>query len=107
MPGKIFAPAQTHGARRRHGASGATATRSNHTVTADGDAFDSGYLAPGDASRYIFAKPGLYAYHCTIHKFMKGVVVDVFSLVLPGGKPRPSWDDRSSSPGSRRRGRTR
>jgi len=55
----------------------------NHTVTADGDAFSSGYLPPGGAFTFTFAKQGRYAFHCTIHKFMKGEI-DVFGLVLSG-----------------------
>ena len=55
----------------------------NHTVTADGDAFSSGYLPPGGAFTFTFAKQGRYAFHCTIHKFMRGEV-DVFGLVLSG-----------------------
>src|SRR6185436_3155630 len=55
----------------------------NHTVTADGDAFSSGYLPPGGAFTFTFAKQGRYAFHCTIHKFMRGEV-DVFGLVLTG-----------------------
>ena len=45
-----------------------------HTVTANDDSFDSGFLAPGATFTRTFAKPGSYAYHCTIHKFMRGVV---------------------------------
>ena len=66
----------------------------NHTVTADGDAFSSGYVPPGGSFSFTFAKQGRYAFHCTIHKFMKGEV-DVFGLVLSGpegpvlaGQPR-------------------
>ena len=55
----------------------------NHTVTADGDAFSSGYLPPGGAFTFTFAKQGRYTFHCTIHKFMRGEV-DVFGLVLSG-----------------------
>lgn len=55
----------------------------NHTVTADGDAFSSGYLPPGGSFTFTFAKQGHYAFHCTIHKFMRGEV-DVFGLVLSG-----------------------
>ena len=40
-------------------------------------------MAPGGSFSYTFAKQGHYAYHCLIHKFMKGTV-DVFSLVLTG-----------------------
>ena len=55
----------------------------NHTVTADGDAFSSGYVPPGGTYTFTFAKQGRYAFHCTIHKFMRGEV-DVFGLVLSG-----------------------
>ena len=82
MPGKIFEPA------RITILTGTTVTwhngdATNHTVTADGDAFDSGYVGPGATFSYTFAKQGHYAYHCQIHKFMKGEV-DVYSLVLTG-----------------------
>ena len=43
----------------------------NHTVTADGDAFSSGYLPPGGSFSFTFAQQGHYAFHCTIHKFMQ------------------------------------
>ena len=55
----------------------------NHTVTADGDAFASGYVPPGGSFTFTFAQQGRYAFHCTIHKFMRGEV-DVFGLVLTG-----------------------
>ena len=55
----------------------------NHTVTSDGVGFDSGYLAPGSTFSFVFSKAGRYAYHCTIHKFMKGVVV-VVPIALQG-----------------------
>ncbi len=82
IPGKLFEPA------RITVLLGTTVTwrngdASNHTVTSEGDTFDSGYLAPGGSFSYTFAKQGHYAYECLIHKFMKGTV-DVFSLVLTG-----------------------
>ena len=82
MPGKLYEPAHITilagtAVTWRNGDS------SNHTVTADADAFDSGYVAPGGSFSFTFAKQGHYAYHCLIHKFMKGTV-DVFSLVLTG-----------------------
>jgi len=82
MPGKAYDPPHMTvltgtTVTWRNGDSG------NHTVTADGDAFDSGYVAPGGSFSFTFAKQGHYAYHCVIHKFMKGTV-DVFSLVLTG-----------------------
>ena len=82
IPGKAFEPAHITVL------AGTTVTwrngdSLNHTVTAESDAFDSGYLAPGGSFSYAFTKQGHYAYHCLIHKFMKGTV-DVFSLVLTG-----------------------
>jgi plastocyanin len=55
----------------------------NHTVTSEGDAFASGYVPPGGSFSFTFATQGHYAFHCTIHKFMRGEV-DVFGLVLTG-----------------------
>ncbi len=73
MPGKVFVPG------RLDVLVGDTVVWRNgdatsHTVSADDDSFDSGYLAPGATFARTFAKPGSYAYHCTIHKFMRGVV---------------------------------
>ena len=82
IPGKFYEPAQIAVLV------GTTVTWKNddsinHTATADGDAFASGYLPPGGSFSFTFAKQGRYAFHCTIHKFMKGEV-DVFGLVLSG-----------------------
>ena len=49
----------------------------NHTVTSDDDVFDSGYIAPGLTYARAFTKTGTFAYHCTIHKTMRGEVVVV------------------------------
>lgn len=46
-----------------------------HTVTADDGSWDSGLIAPGATWRRTFAQAGDYAYHCTPHPFMRGVVV--------------------------------
>lgn len=47
-----------------------------HTVTAnDGASFDSGPVAPGASWGFRFTRPGTYAFHCTPHPFMTGVVV--------------------------------
>lgn len=59
---------------------------STHTVTADQDSFDSGFLSPGATFAWTFSKSGLYAYHCAIHKFMHGVVrVVPVALSAPEG----------------------
>lgn len=82
MPGKLYEPAKLQVLL------GTTVTWKNddainHTVTADGDAFSSGYIPPGGSFTFTFAKEGRYAFHCTIHKFMRGEV-SVFGLVLAG-----------------------
>jgi len=82
MPGKVFAPG------RALALVGDTVVwrngdGTNHTVTADNAGFDSGYIAPGGTFARTFAKVGVYPYHCTIHKFMKGEVV-VVPVALAG-----------------------
>ncbi len=91
MPGKLFAPGELDvlvGQR----VSWRNADVSSHTVTADDDSFDSGYLSPGSTFSRTFAQTGVFAYHCTIHRFMKGVV-RAYALILtgsPGALP-PGW----------------
>jgi plastocyanin len=46
-----------------------------HTVTADDGSFDSGTIDVGRRWAHTFAAAGSYAFHCTPHPFMKGVVV--------------------------------
>jgi plastocyanin len=46
-----------------------------HTVTAEDGSFESGEIQPGGERSITFSRPGTYAYHCTPHPFMKGVVV--------------------------------
>lgn len=45
-----------------------------HTVTAFNGAFDSGTIGSGGTYSTIFADPGVYTYHCTIHPNMVGTV---------------------------------
>ena len=47
-----------------------------HTVTADdGHSFDSGTVESGASTTLRAPAAGTYAYHCTIHPFMKGKLV--------------------------------
>lgn len=48
-----------------------------HTATADGGAFSTGPLAPGQSGAFMFSTPGKYAYHCAVHTYMTGVIVVV------------------------------
>ncbi len=82
MPGKAYDP------DRLDVLIGTTVTwhnddSTNHTVTADGDAFSSGFVPPGGTFSFAFDKQGTFAFHCSIHRFMKGTVT-VFGLVLAG-----------------------
>ena len=46
-----------------------------HTLTSDtGGAFDSGTLAKGQVAHIRLSKIGTFAYHCSFHAFMCGVV---------------------------------
>jgi plastocyanin len=45
-----------------------------HTATRGGS-FDTKQIAPGKSVAVKFGKRGTFAYHCTIHPFMKGKVV--------------------------------
>ena len=57
--------------------------RSTHTVTEDDDVFDSGFIRPGGEFRRTFTQTGRFAFHCTIHSFMRGSV-SVYAVVLRG-----------------------
>jgi plastocyanin len=46
-----------------------------HTATEDSGSWDTGVLLPGATAAVNFAAPGTYAYHCTLHPWMKGSVV--------------------------------
>jgi plastocyanin len=45
-----------------------------HTVTADGGAFDSGTLKPNGSGSVTLTKAGTFPYHCAFHPFMHGTV---------------------------------
>jgi plastocyanin len=52
-----------------------------HSVTGDSGSFDSGLLSPGTT----FDSPGVFAYHCTPHPWMKGAV----RVTSDGAAPPP------------------
>jgi plastocyanin len=45
-----------------------------HTAT-DRGVFDSGRIRPGHSFSVRFGQKGTFAYHCKIHRFMRGKVV--------------------------------
>lgn len=89
MPGKFYAP---HDLDVLVGTtvSWQNTDRSTHTVTEDDDAFDSGDIRPGDSFSMTFPKSGMFRFHCTIHRFMRGSL-SVFAVVLRGpSEPVPA-----------------
>lgn len=46
-----------------------------HTVTFSNGMADSGLLSRGQTYRYTFTSPGPFAYYCTVHPHMVGIVV--------------------------------
>jgi plastocyanin len=62
----------------------------NHTVTDDGDAYDSGVVAYGDTFQRRFDSSGAFPYHCHLHPTIRGEV-DVHELLLdtPPGPAQP------------------
>ncbi len=46
-----------------------------HTVSAEDGSFDSGSIEPGERRSLTFARVGTFAFHCTPHPFMRGLIV--------------------------------
>jgi plastocyanin len=82
MPGKLYDPASLD-VLVGTTVSWKNDDSTNHTATAEDDAFASGYIPPGGTFSFTFTRQGRYEFHCTIHKQMRGVV-NVFGLVLAG-----------------------
>ncbi len=45
-----------------------------HTATDDAGAFDTGRLTNGQSAHLTFPSTGQFAYHCDIHRMMKGTI---------------------------------
>jgi plastocyanin len=50
------------------------ADSTTHTFTANGGAFDSGDVSPGQSFSFTFSTAGSFAFHCKIHSSMTGVI---------------------------------
>jgi plastocyanin len=46
-----------------------------HTTSADGNAWNSGNIAPGARFNFVFQTAGQFTYHCQIHPGMTGTIV--------------------------------
>jgi plastocyanin len=57
-----------------------------HSITTDAGLFDAGLISPGASFERKFDTPGAYAYHCTPHPWMKGVIR---VTTAEGGAPPP------------------
>ena len=91
IPGRHFAPGELD-ALVGETVTWRNSDRVTHTVTSDDDLFDSGHLGSGASFARAFTQPGTYAYHCRLHRAMRGVV-RVYALIL-SGPPRalpPGW----------------
>jgi plastocyanin len=61
-----------------------------HTVTADGGAFDSGPLSTGQQFSFTATTAGTFAYHCAIHPNMRATLVVQAAAAPPTSTPLPT-----------------
>ena len=64
-----------------------------HTTTANGGAWDSGTLNPGQTFSHTFTTPGTFAYHCQFHQSLGMVGTIVVKAAGPsptGATPPPA-----------------
>ena len=47
----------------------------SHTSTSDTGAWNTGVITAGTSGSFTFTSAGTFAYHCSIHSFMKGTVI--------------------------------
>jgi len=60
----------------------------SHTSTSDTGAWDTGVITAGTSRSFTFTSAGTFAYHCSIHSFMKGTVtVQAVSTPQPTAPP--------------------
>jgi plastocyanin len=62
----------------------------SHTATSDSAAWDTGIINTGASKTITFASAGTFAYHCSIHTFMKGsIIVQAVATPAPTAIPTP------------------
>jgi plastocyanin len=61
----------------------------SHTSTSDNGAWDTGVIVAGASGSFTFRSAGTFAYHCSIHSFMKGTVT-VQAVSTPQPTPPPT-----------------
>lgn len=66
---------------------------SSHTATAKGGSFNTGTLSKGQSALHTFTRAGTYAYVCTIHPFMHGMIT-----VLAAATTAPTPTTTASTP---------
>jgi plastocyanin len=59
----------------------------DHSITADDKSFDSGLKKPGTDFQRAFPRVGKYAYHCTPHPWMTGVIQVVAASAAADSAP--------------------
>jgi plastocyanin len=68
-----------------------------HTATANDESFDTGTIGNGGSDSVTFTTAGTFAYHCSIHPQMSGVVVVQGAAATPGPTPRPTAPGTSTA----------
>jgi plastocyanin len=61
----------------------------SHTSTSDTGAWDTGVIVAGASRSFTFTSAGTFAYHCSIHSFMKATVI-VQGVSTPQPTPPPT-----------------
>src|SRR2546423_7101537 len=61
----------------------------SHTSTSDTGVWDTHVITAGNSSSVTFTVAGTFAYHCSIHAFMKGAVI-VQGVSTPQPTPPPT-----------------
>ena len=72
----------------------------SHTSTSDTGAWNTGVITAGASGSFTFTSAGTFAYHCSIHSFMKGtVIVQAVNTPQPTAPPTaPPTSVRTAPP---------